>query len=96
MHKALSTKETQDEVVANCTGAKWGCVDCKKVLYESFDKELVPLRQKREALSLPLIREALGDGASKARRIARETVKEVRSAMGLGSLAKSADLPDVP
>jgi tryptophanyl-tRNA synthetase len=96
MHKALSTKETQDEVVANCTGAKWGCVDCKKVLFESFDKELVPLRQKREALSLPLIREALGDGASKARRIARETIKEVRDAMGLGSLAKSADLPDVP
>lgn len=96
MHKALSTKETQDEVVANCTGAKWGCVDCKKVLYESFDKELVPLRQKREALSLPVIREALGDGASKARRIARETMKEVREAMGLGSLATSVDLPDVP
>lgn len=96
MHKALSTKETQDEVVANCTGAKWGCVDCKKVLFEAFDKELVPLRTKREALSLPLVREALGDGASKARRIARETIKEVRDAMGLGSLAKSADLPDVP
>lgn len=96
MHKALSTRETQDEVVANCTGARWGCVDCKKVLFEAFDKELVPLRQKREALSLPVIREALGDGASKARRIARETIKEVRDAMGLGSLATSADLPDVP
>src|SRR6185295_8053993 len=70
MHKALSSKETQDEVVANCTGAKWGCVDCKKVLMENFENELVPLRTKRQALSLPQIREALGDGASKARRIA--------------------------
>ena len=96
MHKALSSKETQDEVVANCTGAKWGCVDCKKVLFESFDRELVPLRHKREALSLPLIREALGDGAAKARRIARETMREVREVMGLGSLARSADLPEVP
>lgn len=96
MHKALSSKETQDEVVANCTGAKWGCVDCKKVLFESFDRELVPLRHKREALSLPLIREALGDGAAKARRIARETMREVREVMGLGSLARSVDLPEVP
>ncbi|MBX3186028.1 MAG: tryptophan--tRNA ligase [Labilithrix sp.] len=87
MHKAVSPKETQDEVVANCTGAKWGCVECKKVLFENFDKELVPLRTKREALSMDHVRQALGDGASKARRIAVETMKEVRSAMGLGSLS---------
>ncbi len=88
MHKAVSPKETQDEVVVNCTGAKWGCVACKKVLFENFDKELVTLRTKREQLSIDHVRQALGDGASKARRIAEETMKEVRSAMGLGSLAK--------
>jgi len=90
MHKAVSPADTQAEVVANCTGAKWGCVDCKKVLFENFDRELVPLRTRREALSLPQIREALGDGAEKARTIARRTMAEVREAMGLGSLAKSA------
>jgi len=88
MHKAVSPKETQDDVVANCTGAKWGCVECKKVLFENFDKELVPLRTKRAELSMDKVRQALGDGASKARRIARETIKEVRSVMGLGSLAQ--------
>ena len=88
MHKAVSSKVTQDEVVANCTGAKWGCVACKKVLFDNFDKELVPLRTKREALNMDHVRQVLGDGASKARRIAEETMKEVRSAMGLGSLAK--------
>jgi tryptophanyl-tRNA synthetase len=87
MHKAVSPPETQEEVVVNCKGAKWGCVDCKKVLFEHFDRELVPLRAKREALSLTEVRQALGDGASKARRIARATMKEVREAMGLGSLA---------
>ena len=87
MHKAVSPKETQDEVVANCTGAKWGCVDCKKVLFENFDKELVPLRTKRDAISPEHLRQALGDGAAKARRIAQETMKEVRAAMGLGSQA---------
>lgn len=88
MHKAVSPKETQDEVVVNCTGAKWGCVDCKKVLFENFEKELVPLRTKREALSVDHVRQALGDGAAKARRIAQETMKEVRQVMSLGSLAK--------
>jgi tryptophanyl-tRNA synthetase len=87
MHKAVSPKETQDEVVASCTGAKWGCVDCKKALFENFDKELVPLRTKRDALSTDRMRQALGDGAAKARRIAEETMKEVREVMGLGSRA---------
>jgi tryptophanyl-tRNA synthetase len=91
MHKAISPKETQEEVVANCTSAKWGCVDCKKALSENFEKELIPLRTKREALSLTEVRQALGDGASKARVIARRTMKQVRDVMGLGSLAPNQD-----
>ncbi len=87
MHKAVSDAQTQSEVAENCTGAKWGCVDCKKVLMEGFERELVPLRAKREALSMSHVRQALGDGAEKARRIATETMKEVREVMGLGSLA---------
>lgn len=87
MHKAMSPKETQDEVVANCTGAKWGCVACKQVLFENFEKELIPLRTKRQQLSVETVRQAMGDGAAKARRIAVETMKEVRDVMGLGSLA---------
>lgn len=87
MHKAMSPKETQDEVIANCTGAKWGCVACKQVLFENFEKELIPLRTKRQQLSVDKVRQAMGDGAAKARRIAVETMKEVRDVMGLGSLA---------
>ena len=90
MHKALSSEETQAEVVANCTGAKWGCVDCKKVLFENLEKELVPLRAKREALSMDEVRQALGEGAAKARKIAERTMKQVRSAMGVGSGADAA------
>jgi tryptophanyl-tRNA synthetase len=85
MHKAVSPPETQAEVHANCTQAKWGCVDCKKVMFENFDRELVPLRAKRESLDAKKVNEALGDGAAKARVIAKETIREVRDAMGLGS-----------
>ena len=69
MHKAMSPKETQDEVYVNCTEAKWGCVACKKVLFDNFEKELIPLRTKRQQLSLDQVRQAMGDGAAKARRI---------------------------
>jgi len=103
MHKAVSPAATQAEVVENCTGAKWGCVDCKKVLFDNFDKELVPLRARRAELSIDKVRQALGDGAAKARTIAQQTMREVRGAMGLGSGAdapeaahEAARLPDVP
>jgi tryptophanyl-tRNA synthetase len=87
MHKVVSPPETLLEVHANCTEAKWGCVDCKKVLFEHFDRELVPLRARRNELvgSPDLVQNALARGASKARVIARETMTQVRAAMGLGS-----------
>jgi tryptophanyl-tRNA synthetase len=87
MHKALSTPEAVDLTYKECTTAQRGCIDCKKILMESFDRELVPLRVKRAEIDAhpDAIRDALGDGAAKARAIARETMREVRAAMGLGS-----------
>jgi tryptophanyl-tRNA synthetase len=87
MHKALSTPEQVDLTYKECTTAQRGCVDCKKLLVESFERELVPLRTKRAELDAhpELVREALGDGAAKARRIAEETMADVRTRMGLGS-----------
>jgi len=85
MHKAVSPEETTQEVYANCTQAKWGCLDCKKVLWEHLDRELVPLRAKRAALDEKMVKDALAAGAAKASAVAKGTIAEVRSAMGLGS-----------
>ncbi len=85
MHKAVSSEADQNTVYENCTGAKWGCMDCKKLLFENFERELVPLRKKRETLTPEGIRDVLGDGAARARTIAQTTVREVREAMGVGS-----------
>jgi tryptophanyl-tRNA synthetase len=87
MHKAVSPAETVAEVHASCTEAKWGCVDCKKALFEHFEKELVPLRAKRKELdaSPGIVRDALTRGAAKARVLAKETMTQVRDVMGLGS-----------
>ncbi len=87
MHKALSTPEQVELTYKECTTAQRGCVDCKKILMESFDRELVPLRIRRAELDAHPERthQALADGAAKARRIAQETMHEVREAMGLGA-----------
>jgi tryptophanyl-tRNA synthetase len=85
MHKAVSSEDQQKEVYEKCTTAGWGCMDCKKMLFENFDKELVPLRAKRKELSPEAVVKVLGDGADKARAIAQGTMREVRAAMGIGS-----------
>jgi tryptophanyl-tRNA synthetase len=91
MHKALSSSDEVARTQAECTTAQRGCIDCKKILLESFERELVPLRRKRADIDAhpEIVREILGDGAAKARHIARATLAEVRSAMGLGSGAKA-------
>jgi tryptophanyl-tRNA synthetase len=92
MHKAVSPAETVATVHASCMGATWGCVDCKKVMFENFDRELVPLRTKRAELQAnpALVDAALAAGADKARVMARETMAQVREVMGLGSTASTA------
>jgi tryptophanyl-tRNA synthetase len=87
MHKAISTPAAIDLTYLECTTAQRGCIDCKKILMENFDRELVTLRaQRAEVATHPeQTRQALGDGAAKARAIAQGTIRQVREAMGLGS-----------
>jgi tryptophanyl-tRNA synthetase len=87
MHKAVSPPEEVERTYQECTTAARGCVDCKKILFEHFDRELVPLRAKKAELDAnpEKVREILGDGAARAKAIAAPVVAEVREAMGLGS-----------
>jgi tryptophanyl-tRNA synthetase len=89
MHKALSTPEEVELTYRECTTAQRGCIDCKRVLMDSFDRELVPLRVRREEINARprQIREALDAGASKARALAQVTMAEVREHMGLAGPA---------
>ncbi|MFO8143995.1 MAG: tryptophan--tRNA ligase [Dehalococcoidales bacterium] len=75
----------QEELAAQCRSADIGCVECKKNLAQELNDTLKSFREKRAALaSKPkYIREVLGDGASRARSIARETMRQVKENMGL-------------
>ena len=69
----------------NCRGAKWGCLDCKRVLADNMIATLAPIRERALGLQEQPERvdEILADGAAAARRIAAETMREVRDRMGL-------------
>ena len=85
LHKAFSSSETVEHVATQCRSAGWGCIDCKKVLHASMETELVPIRQRAEALRAEPDRldDALATGAARCRTLARETLDEVRERMGI-------------
>ncbi|MBX9929352.1 MAG: tryptophan--tRNA ligase [Gemmatimonadaceae bacterium] len=84
LHRAFSPAATVAEVEENCRGAKWGCMDCKKVLHTNLMAELAPIQERGAALaSAPeRVTEILAAGAAKARSVASTTMAEVRERMG--------------
>jgi tryptophanyl-tRNA synthetase len=84
LHQAFSPPATVEHVAVQCRTAGWGCIDCKKVLLESIETELVPIRTRAERLRAEptLVDDALATGASRCRTLARETMGGVRERMG--------------
>jgi len=87
LHKAFSPTATVEHVALQCSTAGWGCIDCKKVLFESMEAELGPIRERAIEVRARAneLAEILGDGAERARTIARETMREVKELMGMSS-----------
>ena len=85
LHKAFSPPETVEHVATQCRTAGWGCIDCKKVLHESMERELAPIRRRAEELraSPETVDAALAAGTARCRTLAQETMRDVRERMGL-------------
>jgi tryptophanyl-tRNA synthetase len=85
MHKIFSSQTDVEMVNVECRRAGIGCVDCKKLLAKNLNNHLEPFRARRaEFASKPgYIQDVLDDGATRARAIAKKTMKEVREAMQL-------------
>ncbi|MDP2919084.1 MAG: tryptophan--tRNA ligase [Dehalococcoidia bacterium] len=84
LHKFFTESQVA-ELEGQCRTAGIGCVDCKKLLVESLNADLRPLRLKRAELAgkPDYVRQVLANGADRARVIARQTIKEVKQKMGL-------------
>ena len=83
LHKAFSSKETQEWSAAGCRSASIGCIECKSKLADHVVARVEPMRQKREDLakSPDTVMDILREGSTRARTVARATMAEVHDAM---------------
>ena len=84
-HKVYTDADTRDWVVKGCTTAGIGCLDCKQPVIDAIVREQQPWRERAEAyLSNPKqVHWIVEMGTERARTVARQTMKDVREAMGL-------------
>lgn len=84
-HQVYSDDGLKKWVQKGCRSAGIGCLECKKPLIDAILKEQEPIREraKEYAADPEVVRGIVNDGCEAARDIARETLDEVRSVMGL-------------
>jgi len=85
LHKTYSDESTRDWVQTGCRSAGIGCLECKQPVIDAIQAELEPIRERaREFEADPdAVRSIVSEGCEAARSEARETMKEVRAAVGL-------------
>tara|TARA_R110002110_G_scaffold89303_2_gene232677 strand:+ start:25901 stop:27076 length:1176 start_codon:yes stop_codon:yes gene_type:complete len=84
-HEVYSDETIQNWVQEGCRSAGIGCLECKKPVIDAVITELQPIREKAEQLkaSPGMVKSIIAEGSEKAREVARETLIDVRQAMGL-------------
>lgn len=84
-HSIYTPQEDMPELERECKDAAIGCVDCKKRLSEYMLAQLEPIFQKRqEILARPdYMSDVLAAGEKKAREVAKQTMAQVRDAIGI-------------
>lgn len=74
------------EIEAGCRSGALGCVDCKMKCADKISDMLEPFLEKRAYYenNISLVKDILNDGEQRARKIAQNTMQEVRKVMNLG------------
>lgn len=85
LHQVYSDVACKDWVQKGCRSAGIGCLECKQPVIDGILREQAPMRERAQIyLDNPkLVRSIIADGNEKARTLARETMRDVRAAMGL-------------
>jgi tryptophanyl-tRNA synthetase len=85
MHQVYSGEDTRNWVQEGCRSAGIGCLDCKAPVIEAVLKELEPIRERAQSYEEDpeTVRNLINEGNERARSAARETLEEVKHAMGL-------------
>ncbi|MFN3594265.1 MAG: tryptophan--tRNA ligase [Thiobacillaceae bacterium] len=88
LHQVYGDEAQRDWVQEGCTTAGIGCLECKQPVIDAVLSELAPIQERARALAEDpdSVRNIIADGCEKARDLARETMRDVREAMGLAQL----------
>ncbi|MFA6014750.1 MAG: tryptophan--tRNA ligase [Gallionellaceae bacterium] len=85
LHEVYSSEDTRQWAQQGCRSAAIGCIECKQPVINAVLEEQKPMRERaQQYLDDPtLVRNIIADGCEKARKLAIETMRDVREAMGL-------------
>ena len=85
LHKIYSDAERKEWVVKGCTTAGIGCLECKQPVIDAINRELAPIRARAQSYidDPALAKNIVADGCDKARKLAQETMRDAREALGL-------------
>jgi tryptophanyl-tRNA synthetase len=85
LHQLYSPKDLLAWSSEGCRSASIGCLDCKKPLIDAVNAEQAQMRERaRQFEEDPdLVSSILQEGSEAARAVARETLEDVREAIGL-------------
>jgi tryptophanyl-tRNA synthetase len=84
-HQVYSDADTRGQVSAGCKSAAIGCLECKQPVIDAILREQQPWRERAAELEADpaRVRAIVDEGTARARDTARQTMGEVRAAMGL-------------
>ena len=87
-HEVYSDEGTKDWVQEGCRSAGIGCVDCKQPVIDAVLAELKPIQERAREYEddMGAVRAIVESGNEAARDVARDTMEEVRKAMGIAYL----------
>jgi len=85
LHQVYSDASTREWVMQGCRTAGIGCLDCKQPVIDGVLAEQAVFRERAQPYvdDPTLVRNILADGCDRARKLAQETMRDVREAMGL-------------
>lgn len=84
-HRLYTDPETTATIAGECRSAEIGCVDCKKIMARKLLASLAPVHEKRNYYNNhpELVEDIIQEGRTKAGKIARQTMAEVRNVIGM-------------